>query len=92
MENHHVQQVNQLFLCPIFFIAFVCLPEGKLNLAQKRGRWYNPMFHLYTEQRDPVARIDGVPQHLHCLELYDLYGGFHKWGTPKWMVYMGRSH
>ena len=20
------------------------------------------------------------------------YGGFHKWGTPKWMVYKGKSH
>ena len=19
-------------------------------------------------------------------------GGFHKWGTPKWMVYKGKSH
>ena len=22
-----------------------------------------------------------------CIHIHDTYGGFHRWATPKWMVY-----
>jgi hypothetical protein len=92
--------VGILFLCKIFAILYIYLYISMQNIQDFHGfcdeiPWDRPTKYVGTINPLQFYRFDiqnrnksGRPTYYLDVSGWSRRGGFHKWGYPKWMIYI----